>query len=268
MLWKRIATAAVLLPILVGAALYGRGWPFRLLVGAVVLLSAMEYFRMLLPLPRDGAVGVVATVLAYAAGALLPFPVSLPSTLVCVAMIAFHFLSAEGTPGERLRSAAVSILGVVYIGGFLSAWPRTILLPGGEHWVLLGVVVVAAGDTFAYFVGRAVGKRPLSPRLSPNKTVEGAVAGLAASMLFAAVYAAVFLPGIRTWFVLCAAAVLGIAAQGGDLFESMLKRAAGVKDSGKLLPGHGGMLDRVDGIIVAGPVLYLLAAVSAQVGGP
>lgn len=268
MLWKRIATAAVLLPILVGAALYGRGWPFRFLVGAVVLLSAMEYFRMLLPLPRDGVVGVIATGLAYVSGALLPFPVSLSSTLVCVAVIVFHFLPAEGTPGERLRSAAVSVLGVVYIGGFLSTWPRTILLPGGEHWVLLGVVVVAAGDTFAYFVGRAVGKRPLSPRLSPNKTVEGAVAGLIAGMLLAAAYAAVFLPGIRTWFVLGAAAILGIAAQGGDLFESMLKRAAGVKDSGKILPGHGGMLDRVDGIIVAGPVLYLLASVSAQVGGP
>ncbi|NJD63227.1 MAG: phosphatidate cytidylyltransferase [Deltaproteobacteria bacterium] len=268
MLWKRIATAAVLLPILIGTALYGRGWPFRLLVGAVVLLSAMEYYRMLLPQPRDGRAGVIVTVLAYVSGALLPFPVSLAAILVCVALIVFHGLPAEGTPGERLRSTAVSVLGVVYIGGFLSAWPRTILLPGGEHWVLLGILVAAAGDTFAYFVGRAAGKRPLSPRLSPNKTVEGAVAGLIAGMLFAAVYAAVFLPGIRTGFVLCAAALLGIAAQGGDLFESMLKRAAGVKDSGKILPGHGGMLDRVDGIIVAGPVLYLLAAVSAQVGGP
>jgi phosphatidate cytidylyltransferase len=268
MLWKRVATAAVLVPILVGATLYGRVWPFRLLVGAVVLLSAMEYFRMLLPLPRDVGMGVVATGLAYAAGALLPFPLSLSSTLVCVAMVAFHFLPAEGTPAERLRSAAVSVLGVVYIGGFLSTYPRTVLLPGGEHWVLLGVVVAAAGDTFAYWVGRSAGKRPLSPRLSPNKTVEGAAAGLAASILFAAAYAAVFLPGVRTWFIVCAAAMLGVVNQGGDLFESMLKRAAGVKDSGKILPGHGGMLDRVDGIIAAGPVLYLLAAVSGQVGGP
>jgi phosphatidate cytidylyltransferase len=268
MLWKRVATAAVLLPILVGTALYGRGWPFRILVGAVVLLSAMEYCRMLLPLPRDRAVGVIGTGLAYVSGAILPFPLSLASILVCIAGIAFHFLPAEGTPGERVRSAAVSVLGVVYLGGFLSTYPRTILLPGGEHWVLLGVVIAAAGDTSAYFVGRAFGKRPLSPRLSPNKTVEGALAGLIGSMLFAAVYAAVFLPGVRTWFILCAAAILAGVNQGGDLFESMLKRAAGVKDSGKLLPGHGGMLDRVDGIIAAGPVLYLLAAVSAQVGGP
>jgi phosphatidate cytidylyltransferase len=86
-------------------------------------------------------------------------------------------------------------------------------------------------------------------------------------MLCAAAYAAIFLPGVRTWFILGAAAILGAAGQGGDLFESMLKRAAGVKDSGNLLPGHGGMFDRADGIIAAGPVLHLLATVSRQVGG-
>jgi phosphatidate cytidylyltransferase len=133
--------------------------------------------------------------------------------------------------------------------------------------VLLGILAVAAGDTFAYFVGRAFGKTPLAPRVSPNKTVEGAVGGLAASILIAAVYAAVFLPGIRTGFILVAAAILGAAGQGGDLFESMLKRAAGVKDSGTLLPGHGGMLDRADAMIAAGPVLHLLAVVSRQAGG-
>jgi phosphatidate cytidylyltransferase len=97
--------------------------------------------------------------------------------------------------------------------------------------------------------------------------VEGAVGGLVASVLLAAVYAAVFLPGIRIGFILVAAAILGAAGQGGDLFESMLKRAAGVKDSGTLLPGHGGMLDRADALIAAGPVLHLLAVVSRQAGG-
>ena len=267
MLWKRVATAAVLLPLLIGTVLYGRGWPFSLLALAVALLCAVEYFRMFLPSPADRWPGIAATGLACVSGALLPFPAAVSAILLCVALAAFRFLSAEGTPEERVRSAALSVLGVVYVGGFLSTWPRTLLLPVGEHWVLLGIVAVAAGDTFAYFVGRAIGKRPLSPRMSPNKTVEGAIGGLMASVLCSAAYAAVFLPGIRTWFILGAAAILGSAGQAGDLFESMLKRAAGVKDSGNLLPGHGGLLDRVDGIIAAGPVLHLLAILSRQAGG-
>jgi len=267
MLWKRVATAAVLLPLLIGTVLYGKGWPFALLAFLAALLCAVEYFRMFLPSPRGRWSGVAATGMAYASGALLPFPAAVSALLLCVALAAFRFLSAEGTMEDRVRSAALSVLGVVYLGGFLSTYPRTLFLPGGEHWVLLGILTVASGDTFSYFVGRAFGKRPLSPRVSPNKTVEGAVGGLLASMLCAAAYAAVFLPGIRTWFILGAAAIVGVAGQGGDLFESMLKRAAGVKDSGNLLPGHGGLLDRADGIIAAGPVLHLLAILSRQAGG-
>jgi phosphatidate cytidylyltransferase len=264
-LWKRVATAAVLLPLLVGTILVGRGWPFALLALAAALLCAVEYFRMFLPSSRDRRAGVAVTGLAYAAGALLPYPAAVSAILVCVGMAAFRFLPAEGTFEGRVRSAAFSVLGVVYIEIF-STWLRTLFLPGGEHWVILGILTVTAGDTFAYFVGRAFGKTPLSPRVSPNKTVEGAIGGLLASVLLASGYAAVFLPGIRTGFVLAAAAVLGAAGQGGDLFESMLKRAAGVKDSGALLPGHGGMLDRVDAMIAAGPVLHLLALVSRQAG--
>ncbi len=267
MLWKRVATAAVLLPLLVGTILVGRGWPFVLLALAAALLCAVEYFRMFLPSSRDLRAGVAVTGLAYASGALLPYPAAVSAILVCAGMAAFRFLSVEGTFEGRVRSAALSVLGVVYIGGFLSTWPRTLLLPDGKHWVLLGILTVVAGDTFAYFIGRAFGKTPLSPRVSPKKTVEGAIGGLLASVLFASGYAAVFLPGIRTGFVLAAAAVLGAAGQGGDLFESLLKRAAGVKDSGTLLPGHGGMLDRADAMIAVGPVLHLLALLSRQAGG-
>lgn len=259
MLWKRVATAAVLLPLLAAAVLYGKGWPFALLVFAAALLCSAEYFRMFFPSPWDRWTGVLAAVLACASGSLLPFPAALSALLLCVAAAAFHFLPAEGTLEEKVRRAALSVLGVAYIGGFLSAWPRTILLPGGEHWVLLGILAVSAGDTFAYFVGRAVGKRPLAPRISPKKTVEGAAGGLAASVLIGGAYAAFFLPGVPAWFSLSASAAVGVAGQCGDLFESMLKRAADVKDSGGLLPGHGGLLDRADGIIAAGPVLHLLA---------
>ncbi len=159
-------------------------------------------------------------------------------------------------------------LGAVYVGGLLSMYPRTLSLPRGEHWVLLGILAVSAGDTMAYFTGRALGRRKLAPALSPNKTVEGAVGRARWGASRAAIlYAFLFLPGIPAWYAAVAGGVVGIFGQGGDLFESLLKRAAGVKDSGTIFPGHGGVLDRADGILAAGPVLFLLAALAPLAGG-
>lgn len=166
-----------------------------------------------------------------------------------------------------VRRIALATLGAIYVGGFLSTYPRTIALPAGERWIFLGLVVVFSGDIFAYFVGKGVGTRRLSPVISPGKTVEGALGGLAASIVLGTVYGAMFLPQVPCWFVSLVSAAAGIAGQAGDLFESLLKRAAGVKDSGTLLPGHGGMLDRVDAVISAGPVLYLLALLAPLAGG-
>lgn len=259
-LWKRVLTAAVLLPPLVGTVIYGKGWPFALLVGAVALLCAGEYFRLFFTAARDRWSGVLVTGLVYLLAVLLPLRAAGAAVLCGVALAAFSFLGGGGSsPAERARGAALSALGAVYIGGFLSTYPRTIALPAGEHWILLGLVAVFAGDTFAYFVGKAFGRRPLSPVISPNKTVEGSLGGLAASILLGSGYGALFLTDVPSWAALLASAVVGIAGQAGDLFESLLKRAAGVKDSGMLLPGHGGMLDRMDAVIAAGPALYLIA---------
>lgn len=266
MLGKRIATGSVLVLLVVGTVLYGKGLPFAVLAGAAALLCALEYFGMFLPAPRDRRPAAALTVLAYVSGALLPFPSAVSAVLFCIAAAAFRFLDAEGAPADLLGRAAISALGVAYLGGFLSAWPRVRSLPGGEHWVLLGILTVAANDTFAYFVGRARGKRPLS-RISPNKTVEGAVGGLVGGLACATAYGAAFLPGVPAWYLLGTAAVLGVLGQAGDLFESLLKRAAGVKDSGSLLPGHGGLLDRADGIIAVGPALHLLAVLSRHAAG-
>lgn len=260
MLGKRVLTAAVLLPPLVGAVIYGKGWPFTLLVGAVALLCATEYFRLFFPAARDRWSGVLATGLVYLPGSLLPTRAAGAGVLCGVALAAFSFLGSGGpSPAEKARGASLSALGAVYIGGFLSTYPRTIALPAGEHWILLGLVAIFAGDTFAYFVGKAFGRRPLSPAISPNKTVEGSIGGLAASILLGSGYGVLFLEGVPPWYVLLVSAVVGIAGQAGDLFESLLKRAAGVKDSGTLLPGHGGMLDRADAVIAAGPALHLFA---------
>jgi phosphatidate cytidylyltransferase len=240
-LWKRIATAAVLIPLLIASILLsvGRtgGWPFLLLCAVAAGLCADEGFRMFLHGERDRAGGVALAVLVFFSAALLPGSFGVPAILVCILLSVFHVLPGAADPSEKARRAATLCLGAVYVGGLLSTYPRTLLLPRGEHWVLLGILAVAAGDTMAYFTGRAIGRRKLAPAVSPNKTVEGAVGGL-----------------------------LGSVGQAGDLFESLIKRAAGVKDSGTLLPGHGGILDRADGILGAGPVLYLFAALSPLAG--
>ena len=266
MLWKRVLTAAVIIPAVVGAILAAPGWPIFLLAGAAALLSAREYHRMFFSASRDRWSGVALTVLAYAAGALLPFPLAAPAVLLCVLLAAFHVFPGDVPPADKTRSAGAIVLSVVYIGGFLAMYPRTRALPGGEHWVMFGLLVVSLGDVFAYVAGRAFGKRCLSP-ISPNKTVEGSAGGLAASVVSGGLYAAAFLPAVPAWYALVAAAAVGVLGQGGDLFESLLKRAAGVKDSGTILPGHGGMFDRADALIAAGPALYLLAALSPLLGG-
>lgn len=267
MLAKRILSAAVLVPLVAAVVLFGGGRPFELFVGAAVVVCAAEYFRMFFPSPRDRGLGVSATALIYASGVFLPLRFGFPAVLLVLLSVALSSL-AGGEPAEaKARRAALAALGAVYIGGFLATYPRTIALPGGRHWVLLGLLVVAAGDTAAYFSGKAFGKRPLAPRISPNKTVEGAVGGLAAGILCGTAYAAALLPGVPHGYAAFASAAVGVAGQAGDLFESLLKRAAGVKDSGMLLPGHGGLLDRSDAAISSGPVLYLLAALPLAGGG-
>jgi phosphatidate cytidylyltransferase len=270
MLWKRIATAAILVPLLVAATLSAKAqpfaWPFLLLSGGTAVLCAREFFRMFLPAPRDLLTGVLLAAGMFLGGAFLPFSLALPAVLSCALLAAFHVLPGLAHPAEKVRRGALLVLGTLYAGGLLSMYPRVLFLPRGEHWVLLGVLSVSAGDIFAYAAGKTLGKRKLAPALSPNKTVEGAAGGMAGSVACAFLYAQSFLPESPVWYAAATGVVVGGAGQAGDLFESLLKRAAGVKDSGSLFPGHGGVLDRTDAILAAGVPLYFLAAMSPLAG--
>ena len=162
------------------------------------------------------------------------------------------------TPGTRLlRAIEVQIQGVMYVPFFLSF---LVLVRNGDKgglWIVWLWLIVAASDTGAFFCGSYFGKRRLSPRISPNKTVEGALGGLALALVVGGAFEALFIHDVSFMGSLGFAAVTAIAGQIGDLFESALKRAGGIKDSGQLLPGHGGILDRLDGVIFAAPVAYL-----------
>ncbi len=138
--------------------------------------------------------------------------------------------------------------------------------PRGLAWTLVVVVSIWVGDSAAYLFGRAAGKRKLAPRISPNKTVEGALGGLLASSAMAGLAFSLFGLG-NAWFGLGAGAMIGAAGQLGDLTESFLKRQAGVKDSGSLIPGHGGVLDRIDALVFAFPAGLLLASAFDRLGG-
>jgi phosphatidate cytidylyltransferase len=143
--------------------------------------------------------------------------------------------------------------------------PLAAALDGGRGWLLAVVLTVWAADTGAYAVGRSVGRRPFAPHISPSKTWEGTIGGVASG----AIAAAVLVAGLGASPVVGAllGIVVAVAAVIGDLAESVLKRAAGVKDSGTLIPGHGGMLDRVDSLLFAAPAAWLVVSLVRAIGG-
>lgn len=150
------------------------------------------------------------------------------------------------------------VLGLVIIGYFASHLVLIRGLNDGAHWLIILSAVTAGTDTAAYLVGSAWGKRKLCPHISPNKTVEGALGGLAGGVIMALLLALVFTVQSSMAVIGCIALVLSIGSMVGDLLESIIKRGCGVKDSGTILGGHGGVLDRLDSMLLAGPLLYYM----------
>ncbi len=156
---------------------------------------------------------------------------------------------------EVLPRASALLLGVVYIFG---AWKCAILLrDASPYWLLFALVINWVGDTGAYYVGKNIGMHKLAPRISPGKSWEGAIASVAVSITFGVAYLRHFSPGMPPVEAIALSALANVTGQFGDLAESALKRGAGLKDSGSLLPGHGGLLDRVDSTLFTMPTLYI-----------
>lgn len=176
------------------------------------------------------------------------------ATLMAVLLLAAALLSRR-TVQEIPLTAAMTLLGVVYIAGPMLS--GLLVHDRSAHWFALVLVAAGVGDAAALAVGRTLGRRPLAATVSPNKTWEGACGSLIAGSAATIWYASTFLEGeLQPLAAACLAVVLNAACQIGDLAESALKRSAGVKDSGRLLPRHGGILDRIDALLFAMPVLY------------
>lgn len=255
---RRVATAAVALPLLLAAVFLG---PPTLVVGlafAAAAIGMLEFHGLmraagLRPLPAPFGLLALAACFADALG----YGPVRPLWPIAVALIVLPTLGRAPAAGGPV--AAATLLGAGYLGaggGLLAALRELPPVELGAWRVGLLLAIVMGSDTLAYFAGQALGRHRLAPRLSPGKTVEGALAGLLGGVAGALVLKRLGLPALPALH----AVVLGLAAAGlgmaGDLFESLLKRWAGVKDSGRLFPGHGGMLDRVDGLLFAAPVLY------------
>jgi phosphatidate cytidylyltransferase len=173
--------------------------------------------------------------------------------------IAVHTLFRFSDIKKAASEAALLFFGIVYVPYLLGYLILLRNLPSGLNWILLILFIVMSGDSAAYFGGCRFGKHKLYPAVSPNKSVEGALFGLAGSVTGAMLAKLIFFSELSIVNGILAAILIGTLGQTGDLFESMLKRSCGVKDSGTIFPGHGGILDRLDSILFAAPVAYYYA---------
>jgi phosphatidate cytidylyltransferase len=178
-------------------------------------------------------------------------------TNIITGLILFFLWMVASRNHVTIGELAYLFIGSLYIGYGFSYMIQARLITDGLAWSLLAVLVTFASDTGAYFVGKKMGTRKLWPSISPNKTVEGSLGGVVAALLVSAVVALLF-PRLGTAaFVMAVGLLISVAGQFGDLIESAIKRTAGVKDSGALLPGHGGVLDRFDSLLLVFPVLHV-----------
>ena len=260
MLKHRVITAAIGIPIVVFAIWFGAPW-FSFLIAAAALAGAYEFYHMANLGRRDPLLylGLLWT-LALVLSAHYKNPDVLPIVVTAVMLISLVCLLYRPSSKEAFRNWAWAIVGALYVGWMLSYWLRLRGLEYGQNWVYLAMLTTFANDTGAYFIGRARGKRKLAPAISPSKTREGAIGGLVSAVLAAIVIATVLnliSPfAFKYWQIILLGFLVGLFAQIGDLIESLLKRSTGVKESGNLLPGHGGILDRFDSLIFVGAVIY------------
>jgi phosphatidate cytidylyltransferase len=289
-LLKRIATAVVLIPIVMLLVLRAPVPVLAVVAAAVALITVQEFLKLTesygvqpLRLPMYIFVGLCFLLLAASAAgdtpqlSALKFVIGLAFASAIAPFIFLTITMRRAQMSGAYPAAAASAFAFAYI-----ALPMAMLVQlrqqwAGAFWLLYLLLIVWAGDIFAYFVGRSLGRHLMAPRISPKKTWEGAVASLAASLVVGillfnnALQISSFLLRVglierrdglfglekpEMWPIILLTIALNIAAQLGDLVESLIKRGAGVKDSGAILPGHGGMLDRIDALLFAAPVLW------------
>jgi phosphatidate cytidylyltransferase len=265
---KRIVTALILIPLVLALMLVGPLWLVVLVSAAVAALAAWECLGLAErcgPKPPRIAVLIAGFALFFFG---YEWPDQIGATLGVLSLALLVYCTFRSSIESVMADASAAVFTLFYAGFTLTAVPALRAQPNGPSLVIFLMCVVWAGDIAALYVGRAWGRHKMAPTLSPNKTWEGTLGSLAGSLLAtgALLGLASLLEGWNLqrlsfrdeepWYWLALAVAVNIAAQVGDLAESALKRSAGVKDSGNLVPGHGGVLDRIDALLLAAPVLW------------
>jgi len=265
---KRILTAVVVLPFLIASILIDSlWWVFVLLAVAAMVLGLWEFYLLAkrLQLKPDPAAGYIAGAALVTISLYNDQAVILLVQFVIIALVIGTLIAAtlRGAPFDKMiPSAGATILGVLYVaflGSHLILIRTGFTPPLSRHLLSFFFLVLMGADTGAYYIGRAFGKRKLAPSISPGKTWEGAIGGLLAALAMAALAHFWFFRELPLKYILPLAAVMTIVGIFGDLAESALKRGAGAKDAANILPGHGGMLDRLDSLLFNAPLIYYFA---------
>jgi phosphatidate cytidylyltransferase len=263
----RVLTALVMAPLAFWVVGWSPPWLFLIVLLLFVERGFYEYNRIsheagFKTVPGIGYVATGAICLAQAAGIYWP---GISGNLVLILLASSFLLTLlialwrPSEPKQFLSATASTVFGILYVG-FTLSWliPLRFSDPvAGRNWTLLLFLVIWSGDICALLVGRTIGRTTLIPRISPGKTVEGSLGGLVGSLVVGGVFAHWVWQTAPLPTVILFAALIAVAGQVGDLVESALKRAGDVKDSGSILPGHGGFLDRIDSLILAAPALWI-----------
>ena len=268
MLKKRVITALGGIPLLITIIWFGEPW-FTILVAIWGLLAVFEFYRMAAaskvpPLTYFGLIWTLLFILSRNSELLsilrphFDLNLLVPFLLTSAVVLSLLWLLLRPQKEGAFTGWAWTIGGILYIGWLLSYLVALRGLDDGRNWVFLALFTTFASDTAAFFVGRALGKHHLAPRISPGKTWEGAIAGVFGAIIVSLLFTIptpLYLPLIY-WQAILLGLLVSLFGQLGDLVESLLKRNMGVKESGKLIPGHGGFLDRIDSVVFAGIVVY------------
>ncbi len=264
---KRILTALVLIPLVLALVFLGPRWLFTLVTAGVAMLAAWEFLGMAEQggaKPSRVAVLVAIAVLFFG---VYEWPDEITAIFGILSLALLVYCTFRSPIERVMADAAIAVFCLLYTGLTLMVLAALRELPNGPSLIAFLLCSVWAGDSVALYVGRTWGRHKLAPTISPNKSWEGSLGSVAGSLLATGVLlglaaqlaqwnsAKLSFPE-EAWYWLVLAVVVNVAAQVGDLAESALKRSAGVKDSGSLLPGHGGVLDRVDALLLAAPVLW------------
>ncbi|MBI3783004.1 MAG: phosphatidate cytidylyltransferase [Deltaproteobacteria bacterium] len=257
MLRARLATAAVAIPLLLVLILYPSPWPLAVLVFIVGIIGLDEFSRM--PFAHQKGEWALTVILGTIVllGALSMHEHMLGLSIALALILGLLWVLFTRPDFEQgLRDLGLSILGALYVGALL---PHFVWLQQsgelGPRWVVFIIAVAMVGDTAGYFVGHALGRHKLTPRVSPGKTVEGTIGVVLGSLVAGVLCKLIFLSTLTIQETLLLSGAMGVLGQLGDLCESVMKRAFATKDSGWIFPGHGGVLDRIDSLLF--PVIFV-----------